>query len=102
MIHKPKATEQAGLPRFYSMNPDDHDDSKTSFYKPPLDTKPSVELPDMNVVNKIMQPSDEENLDSMLNLMQEMKRVQEINKNTPGITDEQRRKNAAEMMAKLQ
>ena len=100
MIHKPKATEQAGLPRFDSMNPDD--DSKTSSYKPPLETKPSVELPDMNVVNQIMKSSDEEGLDSMLNLMQEMKRVQEINKNTPGITDEQRRKNAADMMAKLQ
>ena len=100
MTHKPKATEQAGLPRFDSMNPDD--DSKTSSYKPPLETKPSVELPDMNVVNQIMKSSDEEGLDSMLNLMQEMKRVQEINKNTPGITDEQRRKNAADMMAKLQ
>ena len=100
MTHKPKATEQAGLPRFDSMNPDD--ESKTSSYKPPLETKPSVELPDMNVVNQIMKSSDEEGLDSMLNLMQEMKRVQEINKNTPGITDEQRRKNAADMMAKLQ
>lgn len=100
MVHKPKATEQAGLPRFDSVNPDD--DNETCSYKPPLDTKPSVELPDMNVVNQIMKTSDEENLDSMLNLMQEMKRVQEINKNTPGITDEQRRKNAADMMVKLQ
>jgi hypothetical protein len=30
-----------------------------------------------------------------------MKRVQEINKNTPGITDEQRRKLAEEMMIKF-
>ena len=30
-----------------------------------------------------------------------MKRVQEINKNQPGITDEQRRKNAEEMMIKF-
>ena len=56
----------------------------------------------MNVVNQVMKNADEEEgLDSMVNLMQQMKRVQEINKNTPGITDEQRRKNAAEMMAKL-
>lgn len=30
-----------------------------------------------------------------------MKRIQEINKNTPGITDEQRRKNAELMMIKF-
>ena len=30
-----------------------------------------------------------------------MKRVQEINKNQPGITDEQRRKNAEEIMIKF-
>ena len=36
-----------------------------------------------------------------MNLMQEMKRVQELNKNTTGLTDEQRRKNAEEMMLKF-
>lgn len=36
-----------------------------------------------------------------MNLMQEMKRVQEMNKNTAGLTDEQRRKNAEEMMLKF-
>jgi hypothetical protein len=40
-------------------------------------------------------------MDSLVNLMQEMKRVQEINKNQPGITDDQRRKNAEEMMMKF-
>jgi len=30
----------------------------------------------------------EQEIESLVNLMQEMKRVQEINKNTPGISDE--------------
>jgi hypothetical protein len=47
------------------------------------------------------QGDDGENIDSLVNLMREMKRVQEINKNTVGITDEERRKNAADVMIKL-
>jgi hypothetical protein len=43
----------------------------------------------------------EEEVESLVNLMQEMKRVQEMNKNTAGLTDEQRRKNAEEMMLKF-
>jgi hypothetical protein len=33
--------------------------------------------------------------------MQEMKRVQEVNRYTEGITDEERRKNAEQMMIKF-
>lgn len=40
-------------------------------------------------------------VESLINLMQEMKRVQELNKNQSGMTDEQRRKNAEEMMLKF-
>ena len=94
MFHKPAC--HAGIPRYESSQSQpalaNHKESNND------------QIPDVNLVNELMekeQGDDGESIDSLVNLMREMKRVQEINKNTVGLTDEERRKNAADVMIKL-
>jgi len=94
-----------GIPRFDSMKSDyvqPSSDSPKEPVKQPqaeLVKQPSVEpvIPDTDEVS----PEQEADMDSLVNLMQEMKRVQEVNRYQEGLTDEQRRKNAEAIMLKF-
>ena len=84
MQHKqqPPIESQDGMPRF------------DTFKEQPPSKQAEPEL-----TKERIEQIEQEN-ESLVNLMHEMKRVQEINMGA-NISDEQRRKNAADMMAKF-
>ena len=99
MIQKTQQIHKDGVPKFSSGNlPSEALETpkmkkaKSDYYMPEAARIDNEEIDDDQA---------EEQVESLVNLMQEMKRVQEMNKNQTGLTDEQRRKNAEEMMLKF-
>lgn len=95
MIQKTQQIHKDGVPKFSSSEALDAPQikkAKSDFYMPE----------DARIDNEAIDDDEAElQVESLVNLMQEMKRVQETNKNQIGLTDEQRRKNAEEIMLKF-
>ena len=99
MIQKTQQIHKDGVPKFSSgqlpneaLEAPQIKKAKSDFYMPEAARIDSEVIDDDQA---------ELQVESLVNLMQEMKRVQETNKNQTGLTDEQRRKNAEEMMLKF-
>lgn len=99
MIQKTQQIHMDGVPKFSS----GHLPSEALESAQIKKAKSDFYMPEAARIDSEVIDGDQAELqvESLVNLMQEMKRVQETNKNQTSLTDEQRRKNAEEMMLKF-
>lgn len=103
---EPTKSTTDGLPRFDSLEPQkqptvlpgSQDAANTANAE---ESKTAVPLVTAKFFEESPLSSEEKEAESMISLMNEMRNMQLRNKNDPSLTDEQRRKNAEDMMLRL-